>query len=127
MSTLSWAIAIAIGAAVGALLRHISYALIEKRQKTAFPLPTLFVNLVGSFLIGVFAALAASGAIDRTELELLAAGGCGSLTTFSSLSADWLRLNRSGRKKMGLVYVTLTVVLGIGLAAGGLALGGAIS
>jgi len=127
MSTLTWVIAISIGAAGGAVLRHVSYVMIEKHHRGDFPVTTLFVNLLGSFLIGVFVALGTSGTIDPFALELLVGGGCGSLTTFSSLSADWLRLNRSGRKGLGVVYVGLTLVLGLSLAAGGLALGGAIS
>lgn len=127
MTLFPWALAIAIGAAGGALLRHASYIWIEERHTGVFPAATLFVNLLGSFLIGFFAGLAASGKMDPFWLTLLAAGGCGSLTTFSSFAADWMRLNRAGRPGLGLVYVGLTLVLGMALAAGGLILARAIT
>ena len=127
MSVFSWALAIAIGAVGGVILRHAAYLFIEGRNKTQFPIPSLFVNLLGSFLIGLFASLATSGAIDHFGFEILVAGGCGSFTTFSSFSSDWMRLNRAGRTGLGLLYAGLTVVLGLGLAALGLALGPIIS
>ena len=127
MSLLSWTVSIAIGAAGGALLRHGAYVYIERRNRSIFPIPSLLVNLLGSFLIGLFVSLGASGVIGRFGLELLVAGGCGSLTTFSSFSGDWMFLNRSGRKILGLVYVALTLIFGIALAAIGLAAGKMIS
>ena len=127
MSLLSWTVSIAIGAAGGALLRHGAYVYIERRNRSIFPIPSLLVNLLGSFLIGLFISLGASGVIDRFGLELLVSGGCGSLTTFSSFSGDWLLLNRSGRKLLGLVYVALTLIFGLAFAAIGLAAGKMIS
>jgi len=127
MSLLSWTVSIAIGAAGGALLRHGIYVWIERGNRLTFPIPSLLVNLLGSFLIGLFVSLSASGVIDRFGLELLVAGGCGSLTTFSSFLGDWMFLNRSGRILLGLLYVALTLILGLGLAAIGLAAGKMIS
>ena len=127
MSLFSWIVSIAIGAVGGALLRHSAYLYIERRNQTAFPIPSLFVNLLGSFLIGFFASLGTSGALDRFGLEILVAGGCGSFTTFSSFSSDWMRLNRAGRKWLGVIYVASTLVFGLGLAAIGLAVGQMIS
>lgn len=127
MSLLSWMVSIAIGAIGGAFLRHAAYLYIERRNQTVFPVPTLFVNLVGSFLIGLFTALGTSGAIDRFGIEVLVAGGCGSLTTFSSFASDWMRLNRGGHKWLGILYVALTLVFGLGLAALGLVLGQKVS
>ena len=126
MSMLAWAFTIAIGAAGGALLRHGSYLWIERRYAGVFPVATLFVNLLGSLLMGLIVGLAASGALSPFWLKLLAAGGCGSLTTFSSFAADWMRLNRAGRPGLGLSYVGLTLVAGMALAAGGLVLARAI-
>lgn len=127
MSLFSWMLSIAIGAVGGALLRHGAYLYIEARNKTAFPVPSLFVNLLGSFLIGFFVSLGTSGALDRFGLEALVAGGCGSFTTFSSFASDWMRLNRAGRKGLGILYVGLTLIFGLGLAAVGLAAGQMIS
>ena len=123
MSLLSWMVSIAIGAIGGAFLRHAAYLYIERRNQTVFPVPSLFINLIGSFLVGLFAALGTSGAIDRFGIEVLVAGGCGSLTTFASFTSDWMRLNRGGHRWLGILYVSLTLIFGLGLAALGLALG----
>ena len=124
MNAATWALAIAMGAAVGALFRHAVYLGVERwGGKTALPLATLYVNLTGSFAIGIVVSLGSTGILDRFSVEFLAAGGCGAFTTFSSFSADWLRLNRTKRRILGLSYVGMTSIGGIALAAAGLALG----
>ncbi|MCH2173912.1 CrcB family protein [Myxococcota bacterium] len=124
MNSLAWTFSIVLGAAGGALLRHASYLWIEARGHGSFPLPTFFVNLVGSFLIGLVVSLGSAGVLDRFWVELLAGGGCGAFTTFSSFSADWMRLNRTGHFGLGAAYVALTLGVGMALAALGLLLGG---
>ena len=121
-----WILAVAVGGGVGALLRHSVYVVKQHLGMTTFPASTFTVNLVGSFLIGIFAALGTSGQLGPFWTELLVGGACGAFTTFSSFAADWLRLNRNKRRLLGLGYATMTIVFGIALAGAGLYLGGKI-
>ena len=116
LAILPWVTAVAVGGALGGLLRHGVYIAIEHRRIPALPISTLTVNLVGSLLIGFLVGLGRRELLDPFWVVLLVGGTCGAFTTFSSFVADWLRLQRQGRRGLGVVYVVLTVVAGIGLA-----------
>ena len=87
-----WAqmLAVALGAAVGALVRWWA-GLWLNSQWSGFPLGTLLVNCAGGLLIGMALAW-----LERTPDEflrlLLVTGFLGGLTTFSSFSGESLIL-----------------------------------
>ena len=116
LAILPWVTAVAVGGALGGLLRHGVYIAIEHRRIPTLPISTLTVNLVGSLLIGFLVGLGRRELLDPFWVVLLVGGTCGAFTTFSSFMADWLRLQRQGRRVLGVVYVVLTLVAGIGLA-----------
>jgi len=78
------------GGAVGALARYYVGRAVDR---ASFPVGTLTVNVVGSFLLGVvtFAAPAESVAL------FVGVGACGAFTTFSSFAVDTVRLWEDGR------------------------------
>lgn len=121
-----WILAIGAGGGVGSLMRHGVYRVLEHRGVTTFPTSTFTVNLVGSFLVGLFVALGTSEFLDPFWAQLLIGGTCGAFTTFSSFASDWLRLNRQKRRLLGACYVLMTLVFGIALAGAGLYVGGKI-
>jgi fluoride exporter len=103
---------VALGAALGAPVRYAWAHTLDGR----WPLGTLLVNVVGSGLIGFFAALSLT---DRAW-ALLATGFCGGLTSWSALAVQ--SVERGGR---GLAYAGASVGLallacGLGFAVGGL-------
>ena len=77
-------------------------------------LGTLVVNVAGSGLLG---ALTGAAGVPAETLVLVGTGFCGTLTTFSAFGADLLRLAELRRLLAALVYVTATLVLGLGAAA----------
>jgi fluoride exporter len=109
------AMAVAVGAAVGALLRWGAGVWLNN-QWAAVPLGTLLVNCVGGLLIGM-----ALFWFDRSPHELLrlllVTGLLGGLTTFSSFSAESLSLLQRGDWLWALAH-TLAHVLGSLLCAG---------
>lgn len=109
------ALAVALGAAAGALLRWQVGVWLNGRW-LGFPLGTLAVNLVGGFLIGV--ALEWFGRQPDELLKLLLVTGfLGGLTTFSAFSGESLALLRQGAFGLAAAH-TLAHVLGALGAAG---------
>jgi CrcB protein len=88
---------VAIGGALGSVSRYWLSGLIASRFGETFPFGTLVINVTGSFLIGIFAALAVpEGRMDSQSrafaTQFLMIGVCGGYTTFSSFSLQTLNL-----------------------------------
>lgn len=92
---------VALGGAVGAPLRFVAAHHLDR----TLPWGTLLVNVVGSTLLGAFAALALGGSASA----LLATGFCGGLTTWSSLAVQTYRIGGA----RGAAYAVGTLVLGL--------------
>jgi CrcB protein len=114
---------LALGGSIGATLRYILSALPHKIYWGAFPLGTLFVNLLGSFLIGFSFILFGKDNIPENLKFFLFIGVFGSFTTFSTFMFDSLNLFKGGDVKFailnlgaaniaGLFFVYLGYVLG---------------
>ena len=104
------ALLVALGAAVGAPLRYVL-----SRRDGLFPVGMLAVNVVGSGLFGVFAAMSLGGA----WWALLGTGFCGGFTSFSSFAVQ--SVTRPARTAVA--YVAATTVLSVGICALGWLLG----
>jgi CrcB protein len=94
---------VAVGGAVGAPLRYLAGHLFDGR----FPAGTVAVNLLGSFLLGLFTGFG----LDGSVMALLGAGFCGALTTFSSFAVQTYEHG----PRVGAVNVLLTVVPALAL------------
>jgi CrcB protein len=116
-------LAIAAGGAIGAVLRHLINVQSAHWFGTGFPWSTLFVNVVGSFLMGVLVETSALVWSPGPALRaMIAVGFLGALTTFSSFSLDTGLLYERGALGAAAGYVLLSVVLSIGAFFGALAL-----
>lgn len=87
-----------------------------------FPLATLLVNAVGSFLIGVVGGLSAQAQITPEWHSAIAAGLAGGLTTFSSFTVATVLLWRERSRLAASANIVLNVGLGLLLAWLGFAL-----
>lgn len=104
---------VALGGAIGSVLRFLTAAAVGT------PLGTVVVNVLGSFLIGVFFVTLSS----RTALSpLLMTGVLGGFTTFSAFSLDTLKLWQSGQIPQAALYVAASVGLSLFAVACGAAL-----
>jgi CrcB protein len=103
-----------LGGALGSMLRYAVYLSLTVKN---FPLGTFAVNIAGSFIIGIVLALSIK---DESFLNnwkvFLATGICGGFTTFSSFSAENVTLLQNGKFGIALLYITLSIVLGIAAA-----------
>lgn len=118
---------IALGAAVGAPLRYLTDVVIQRRHDSVFPWGTLAVNVVGSFLFGVIAALARDGELSAAAVPGLGVGFCGALTTYSTFAYETLRLIDGGARLFALANVGISVAAGLGAASAGWTLGSAVA
>ncbi|KFI68582.1 fluoride efflux transporter CrcB [Bifidobacterium magnum] len=76
-----------------------------------FSLLTLFVNVLGSFIIGFVAAIALNRGMDPRLNLVLKTGFCGGFTTFSTFSLETFTLLESNRWPFALLYIVASVVL----------------
>jgi len=78
-----------------------------------FPSGVLIVNIVGSFLLGVFLARRERAAAGRWSLQFWAIGVLGSFTTFSTFSVDVVHLVTDDRLFAAGGYVVASVIGGL--------------
>jgi CrcB protein len=119
------ALLVALGAAVGAPTRYLVDRWVQTRHDSVFPWGTLTVNVVGSFLLGVLVAGAASGGVPPAVLAGAGAGFCGALTTYSTFGYETLRLVSDGSLLYAALNALGTVAAGLAAAALGVAAGSA--
>jgi CrcB protein len=118
---------IAIGGAAGAVVRYLVDGWVLDRTGANFPFGTLVINLSGSFVLGLLAALA----IDRSVLPAdirgpVMIGFLGAYTTFSTLMLESWRLLESGQNVAAVANLVGSVALGVVAVAAGLLIGRAV-
>jgi CrcB protein len=118
--TMLWAIA--LGGAGGTVSRYLLSQWLT-RATGAFPLGTFLINVVGSFLIAVFARVLSTPDSNPALRAALTIGFCGGFTTFSTFSAEFVTLVQEGRTSRAVLYASVSVIAGIVAVVAGLALG----
>jgi len=104
-----------IGAGLGGLCRYLSVTTMHRVfSGISFPIGTLFVNLLGCFLIGLIAQLAESRSFLSGDVRLfLTVGFLGGFTTFSSFGYETLQLIRDGQVLYAFGNVALQLLCGL--------------
>ena len=110
---------VALGGGVGACLRYL-IGLIPLKEPFTFPVKTLLINLLGCFVIGLIAALAVkNSSISPKTVLFIKTGLCGGFTTFSTFALETETLIKTGHIGIALLYVALSVIVGVGLVFAG--------
>jgi CrcB protein len=113
-------ILLVIGAIAGALLR---YKIVSSPMLLgALPLNVLFVNIIGSFILGIFSIVTVSWNLDTKYSILVAVGFCGSLTTMSSFALETSNLLDNKLYYTATINIIANVLLSLGFLIGGRAL-----
>lgn len=105
-----------IGGAFGALMRYGVSRLLAGITLASMPLATFVANIVGCFLLGAISTYGASHtSIPKSLIMMLTTGMCGAFTTFSTFSAETVKLMEGGQMLSALLYVTASIVIGFSM------------
>lgn len=110
-----WAL-VAVGAAPGAACRWMVGQAIGARRDSVFPVGTLVVNVLGSFLLGLVLGAAVEGQAGTRLVALVGTGFCGAFTTFSSFAYESVTLAEEGSSVMALANLAVSVTAGLAAA-----------
>lgn len=105
---------VAAGGAIGASLRHLSGIAALRLMGAAFPWGTLFVNVLGSFIMGLFIAWMVKKTGFSNDVRLFfATGVLGGFTTFSAFSLDVANMVERGAMGSAFVYIVASVIISL--------------
>ncbi|HET9408376.1 MAG TPA: fluoride efflux transporter CrcB [Candidatus Sulfotelmatobacter sp.] len=114
--------AISVAAIVGANLRYLLSRLAAKELGPVFPYGTLFINIVGSFIVGWFVIWTTERVlIDPRWRLLVVVGFCGSFTTFSSYAFETMAYFEQGQWALMAANIASNNLLCLGGALAGMA------
>ena len=113
-------LSIAIGGAFGAVARYLINISPLANIFEKFPLPTFFINVIGSFLIGfLFILLSDKLAVDENLRIAITVGFLGAFTTFSTFELEIFNLTHERHFTTAFAYLFLSVFVGfVGLLGG---------
>ena len=114
---------VAAGGFIGAPCRYLLDRAVTRRVNSDLPWGTFAINVSGSFLLGFLTGLTLNHHLSDLGKAVLGTGFCGAYTTFSTFTFETLRLVEDGRYLEAAGNVTVSVVVGLAAATGGLALG----
>jgi CrcB protein len=102
---------IALGGAAGSVLRYLLGGRAQHFAPHGFPLGTLFVNVVGCFLVGILVRQFMNIQTHNYLRALLVVGFCGGFTTFSTFSMETVGLIEGGEYSRAMAYIALSLTL----------------
>lgn len=105
-------LSVALGGAIGASLRFGTGVVMVRLVGSGFPLAILSVNILGSFLMGLFMIYSFHRGMEHLNLFVMT-GILGGFTTFSAFSLEAFTLFERGQVVSAAVYILLSVVVSI--------------
>ena len=100
---------VALGGALGSVARYSVGLALARASIGGIPLPVMFANIVGSFLMGVATAYFLKRGLANLS-PFVTVGFLGGFTTFSTFSLEAVKLIQSGLTAQSVTYVLITVV-----------------
>ena len=117
---------VGVGGLIGSIARYSVGDWLAARLGPAFPYGTFFVNVTGSFVLGLLVGLVGSRDDAQAWRLFLGVGFCGGYTTFSTYALDTVRLIDDGSLVAALGYFVGGPILGLAAALAGIALARAV-
>lgn len=120
-------LAISVAAILGANLRYVLSRVAMKEFGPVFPYGTLIINVLGSFVVGLFVTWTTERVmVDPRWRLLVVVGFCGSFTTFSSYAYEAMTFFEQGQWGLMLTNILSNNLLCLGGALAGIALARAL-
>ncbi|WP_333877983.1 fluoride efflux transporter CrcB [Flavobacterium sp.] len=105
---------IALGGAIGSVLRFLTTVVVSKFWASHFPLATFLANIIGCFLIGFCIGILEKNQLTDSHLKwFLVTGFCGGYTTFSAFGLENINLFQNNTGFVAFAYIGLSVILGL--------------
>lgn len=105
---------IAIGGAIGSVLRYLTSVLVNKYWNNNFPIATFITNVLGCLLIGFLIGILEKNNIANSNLKwFLITGFCGGFTTFSTFGYENFNLFQAQNSAIAFLYIGTSIFLGI--------------
>lgn len=115
---------IALGGAIGTLLRYVTSILAARWFGAEFPYGTLIANLSGAFIIGIVQQIGTETVLVPDNVRLfLTTGMMGGLTTYSAFSYETVRLMEVNAWHQAWVNIFVTTTICLSLCFLGIAVG----
>ncbi len=108
------------GGGIGTVARYVVSDYTHKYYLGSFPMGTLAVNMLGSFVIGLLWGMFDMQNVSHGVKAFLFIGILGGFTTFSSYAIESFNMLKDGDTKLALLNILANNVLSIGLAVVGL-------
>ncbi|ENY1772523.1 fluoride efflux transporter CrcB [Campylobacter coli] len=102
---------VGFGGFIGAILRMLSINLVNKFFPYSISFGTLFVNVLGSFIIGLLFSYAQNKGLSPALKSFISTGFLGAFTTFSTFSYENLLLLQSGNYFNFSLNILLNIIL----------------
>lgn len=103
---------VGLGGFLGSVLRYL-IGLMYVNTDSGFPLKTFIINILGAFVIGALSSIAMKYNVNSKVILFLKIGLCGGFTTFSTFALETQELLKNDRVGVAIIYVTLSVVIGV--------------
>lgn len=105
-------LAVFVGGGLGSLCRYALSAFLPSANAT-FPLATLCANVCACFVLGYLTNYLLRDNLSEYWKLLLGTGFCGGFSTFSTFSKETLELSQAGFTIWAVLYLVLSLVLGV--------------
>lgn len=112
---------VAVGGALGSVLRYGVGLAVVRLMGPGFPVAVLSINIVGSFLMGLFVVWAEHRGVAHLS-PLIMVGLLGGFTTFSAFSLETVTLLERGQIGSAALFIALSVFGAIGALYAGVLL-----
>jgi len=104
---------VSLGGAIGSACRYLSSKIINNYFHSPMPWGTIFVNLLGCFLVGIIWELATKAVLTSPQRLMIMVGFLGAFTTFSTYGAESFFLFKHGDIKYALYNILINNFFGI--------------